>query len=69
MNNISGVVLIADLNNLKLINDTLGHQYGDEAIKLTADVLHSSFSDIGSCYRIGGDEFCVISNAGIQHLL
>ncbi len=59
----SGCVLIADLNNLKLINDTLGHQSGDAAIKRTADILKKFFADAADCYRTGGDEFCVISES------
>ena len=57
-----GYILIADLNNLKHVNDTYGHHYGDEAIKNTARLIHESFNEIGKCYRIGGDEFCVISS-------
>lgn len=56
-----GMVLIADLNNLKLINDTYGHHYGDDAIIRTATLLRRFFSDVAQCYRIGGDEFCIIS--------
>lgn len=56
-----GMVLIADLNNLKLINDTYGHHYGDDAIIRTATLLRRFFSDIAQCYRTGGDEFCIIS--------
>lgn len=55
-------ILIADLNNLKHINDTYGHRFGDEAIKNTARLMHENFMEIGQCYRIGGDEFCVIIN-------
>ena len=55
-------ILIADLNNLKHINDTYGHRFGDEAIKNTARLMHENFMEIGRCYRIGGDEFCVIIN-------
>ena len=48
---------IFDLNNLKEINDTYGHKYGDSAIINTYDTLKGVFSEMGSCYRIGGDEF------------
>lgn len=53
-------VLMFDLNNLKLCNDTLGHNYGDDYIKSCARYIKESFANIGNCYRIGGDEFCVI---------
>lgn len=55
------VVALADLNNLKYINDTYGHHYGDDAIIRTATLLRRFFLDIAECYRIGGDEFCIIS--------
>lgn len=54
-------VFMFDINNLKSTNDTYGHQAGDSIIKEAADILHSVFSDIGQLYRIGGDEFLVIS--------
>ena len=53
-------VVIIDINNLKDINDTLGHKLGDKAIIQVADAIHHSFAKYGSCYRIGGDEFCII---------
>lgn len=53
-------VVIIDINNLKHINDTLGHKLGDKAIIQVADAIHHSFAKYGSCYRIGGDEFCII---------
>jgi len=58
----SGFILIADLNNLKLINDSYGHQFGDDAITRTAALLSRFFSDYANCYRTGGDEFCIISD-------
>ena len=52
--------IIMDINKLNWVNDTLGHSYGDELIRRSAKVVHDSFSDIGVCYRIGGDEFAVV---------
>ena len=46
---------------LKYLNDNFGHNTGDEAIKNVALIIKESFSDKENCYRIGGDEFCVIS--------
>lgn len=54
------IIIVADMNNLKTINDTLGHKSGDEAITALANAVGSIFKDC-SCYRIGGDEFCMIS--------
>ncbi len=60
LNNI-GIVVI-DLNKLKYVNDTLGHSYGDDYIKLVATVLKNTANNNSIGYRIGGDEFVVISN-------
>jgi diguanylate cyclase (GGDEF)-like protein len=53
-------VLMLDIDNLKLINDTYGHQVGDEALKLLASVLQSSCRAEDIVGRYGGDEFMVI---------
>lgn len=52
------VVYMFDLNDLKKCNDTYGHDYGDQYIKMAADTLKKIFVEEGKCYRIGGDEFC-----------
>lgn len=54
-----GIVQL-DINNLKVVNDTLGHSTGDDLIKVGARVIKESFGTIGEVYRIGGDEFAVI---------
>lgn len=59
-------ILVADLNYLKKVNDTLGHQSGDEYIQLAADVLRNLNSDHTTAYRIGGDEFSVLL-IGMSH--
>ena len=60
---ISGtMVVVADLNDLKRINDQRGHQKGDEALIFVADALKASFQDKEELYRIGGDEFCALSS-------
>lgn len=55
-------VFMCDLNNLKKCNDTMGHHWGDTYIKISAGIIQESFADIGKAYRIGGDEFCIISD-------
>jgi len=55
------IILMADLNFLKYLNDNHGHNIGDEAIKNVASIIKETFSDKENCYRIGGDEFCIIS--------
>lgn len=46
-----------DINNLKTVNDVLGHDAGDKHIINGAIIINNSFGAIGECYRIGGDEF------------
>ncbi|MGL5676288.1 MAG: diguanylate cyclase domain-containing protein [Cellulosilyticaceae bacterium] len=55
-------IIAFDVNKFKEINDTYGHQKGDYYLKEVATYLKKSFHTIGKVYRIGGDEFCVLSN-------
>ena len=52
--------MVFDLNNLKTVNDTMGHKAGDQYIKNTAAVIAEILKGIGAVYRIGGDEFAAI---------
>ena len=54
------IVVMCDLNDLKKCNDTLGHEMGDKYIKESARIISECFGDSGRCYRMGGDEFCVL---------
>jgi diguanylate cyclase (GGDEF)-like protein len=54
-----GAVLFIDLDNFKYVNDSLGHQAGDEMIARVAGVIRRSFPT-GSLARLGGDEFAVV---------
>ena len=56
-------VIMADINGLKAANDNLGHDAGDELIIGASDCLRKSFEEAGSIFRIGGDEYCVITNS------
>ena len=49
-----------DVNNLKVINDTKGHEAGDLLIKTAAGIIDRSFGTVGTCYRTGGDEFVAL---------
>ncbi len=54
-------LVLLDLNHLKKINDSYGHQEGDYAIISCYNALNKSVSKNGKCYRISGDEFaCII---------
>jgi diguanylate cyclase (GGDEF)-like protein/putative nucleotidyltransferase with HDIG domain len=53
-------LVLVDLDGLKTINDTHGHQVGDQRIKALADALLQSSRATDTAYRIGGDEFAVL---------
>jgi diguanylate cyclase (GGDEF)-like protein len=53
-------IIIIDLNHLKQINDTYGHQVGDNLIRRAAEVLNAAFDSGQVVARIGGDEFAVV---------
>jgi diguanylate cyclase (GGDEF)-like protein len=54
-------VLLIDLDRFKEINDTLGHQSGDELITRVAQSLAATVRESDSVARLGGDEFAVVS--------
>lgn len=53
-------VIILDINDFKIFNDTYGHDYGDIVIKTVAAIIRRSFNKHYICYRFGGDEFSII---------
>lgn len=55
-----GIVLLLDINNLKRINDTLGHAAGDQALRVVASRLESFCQSASSVARSGGDEFIMM---------
>lgn len=57
----SGILFLLDLDNFKNVNDTLGHVYGDKVLKHVAQVLLKILVNKARVYRIGGDEFLIIS--------
>ncbi len=59
-------LMVIDLDNLKTINDTLGHAAGDDAIKTLTSVIRDHFRNTDIVGRIGGDEFMVLLHGAIS---
>lgn len=59
-NNSMSALMMVDIDNLKLINETLGHHNGDKIIQSVANRLSSSIRDTDTLSRSGGDEFNLI---------
>lgn len=62
-------VIYFDVNELKRINDNLGHEAGDELIKGAAECIKKTFGKIGCCCRTGGDEFIVLAEVEKEKLV
>ncbi|AKS41098.1 putative bifunctional diguanylate cyclase/phosphodiesterase [Wenzhouxiangella marina] len=60
-------VYLLDLNRFKEVNDTLGHDFGDEMLIIVGHRLRR-FADRHACkvYRLGGDEFVILANIGSE---
>ena len=61
-------MLVGDLDGFKQINDNHGHDVGDQVIKQFAEILKLHSGQHGSCFRLGGEEFCVIFSQTNQQL-
>ncbi|QNU68501.1 EAL domain-containing protein [Ruminiclostridium herbifermentans] len=53
-------LILIDLDNFKYINDTMGHDFGDELIKKASERLLLNMNNKGILYRLGGDEFVIL---------
>ena len=62
------LVLLWDLDGFKAYNDTFGHAAGDALLARLGHNLMSALEGRGSSYRMGGDEFCVLSSLGSDSL-
>jgi diguanylate cyclase (GGDEF)-like protein/PAS domain S-box-containing protein len=61
-----GAVLLLDLDNLKYVNDSLGHSVGDDLITSVGNVLRQRLRSTDVLARLGGDEFAVLLPTGGQ---
>lgn len=59
--------IMIDVDHFKLINDSFGHQEGDEALRRLADALNTAVRDDDVVYRYGGEEFCVLLPDATHH--
>ncbi len=53
-------LILLDIDNFKVVNDTYGHLVGDIAIKHLAEIMLRNISHKNSCFRYGGDEFAIL---------
>ena len=58
--NNNDIIMFIDINCFKQINDTFGHEKGDEVLKIVADIINLNIRDKDFCIRYGGDEFIVV---------
>lgn len=57
-------LLVIDLDNFKAVNDTLGHQEGDQVLIAVAKQINLALRGGDEAFRFGGDEFCCLLNCG-----
>ncbi len=60
------LIAVLDVNGLKHVNDTYGHQAGDTLLRTFATALSELVRHEDHVYRFGGDEFAVVMRAGIE---
>lgn len=62
-------LIYLDLDGFKLVNDNLGHEAGDQVLRVTAARLLQCVGEHGDCFRMGGDEFAVLLQAAGDDLI
>ena len=56
----NGMLIVFDVDDFKHVNDVFGHVKGDSCLSIIAACIKKAHAKYGYCYRIGGDEFCVL---------
>lgn len=56
----AGALLVIDIDKFKFVNDTMGHDAGDDMLRRIADLVQGALARDGKLYRVGGDEFVVL---------
>ena len=62
-------LIYLDLDGFKLVNDNLGHEAGDQVLRVIAERLLHCVRDHGDCFRMGGDEFAVLLQGADDDLM
>ena len=57
---VPATILMFDVDRFKDVNDCHGHLMGDACLRTIAGCIRRAYGNYGTCFRIGGDEFCVI---------
>lgn len=60
-------ILLLDLDNFKIINDTIGHAKGDLLLKAVGQRLQSSLKTVNTVCRLGGDEFVILQDDPLKN--
>ncbi|WP_128893734.1 GGDEF domain-containing protein [Longirhabdus pacifica] len=60
--NAKAAIIFIDIDNFKQVNDTEGHQKGDEALKLVANIIKEEGEGLGKAGRYGGEEIALLLN-------
>ena len=66
--NEKAAIMFFDVDDFKSVNDHYGHLYGDECLKKIGNTMLNIYGEVGYCYRIGGDEFCVILKSKLDQV-
>lgn len=56
----NGMLIVFDVDDSKHVNDVFGHVKGDLCLSIISDCIKKAYAQYGYCYRVGGDEFCVL---------